>query len=862
MTSLGWAQCNYSLEMNDSFGDGWNGAEVVITVDGVATPYTFTTGLQQIDPVPVVAGNTIELNYTAGGSFPNEVSFLLLDSDGAVVFDNSTGALTADPSVVDFTGTASCPSCGAVSSVTTSNLTGMGVTLDYTAGAGNDSYLVEVYASGESAANGDTPVFSDPAVTTTAVNVSGLMAETAYDAYITGNCSTQGATSAIAGPIAFTTLCATIDAPYIQTFDTFTTGTLQDNLEGETNDCWTSPATTSDPQWAADTDGTGSSNTGPNSGSGGTGAYVYLETSGGAAGDQHVLISPQINLNTLTTPQLAFEYHMYGNNMGTLSVEIESGGITQQVWSLSGEQQTDTADAYITATVDLVGYTGVVQFRIVGTRGGGFRGDMAVDNFEIREAPACGDVSQVQTSGVTENSFDISYTTGNNNDDFLVEVYAAGESAAGGNTAVFTTNTAATFVSVSGLSPQTSYDIYVQGSCSGVATVLEGPASVTTLCAAFGLPFLETFAASSTPACWETSGSEPWNYSVSAGWAAAAATDHTPGGGTNYAWIDGSVPNGPNQISSLTTPFVDVSSLSEPTLRFFLYSVNADEPNSYNTLDVEVWDGSAWNNVLTNQADTGGWAEQLIPLDNLTITGPVQVRFTVAENAPGQPFYNDILIDDVELLERPVDNDDCATATVMTAPDAGAPSSEMATTIGATDSGAMNPCGATILQDVWFEVDLPVNGEYSITTTGNVGFAVYVNGCTALDTPPGGNGCGAANNIQNYSAGLHLIQAWTPVGGMPEDFTITVDLVQTLGDADVTAAGFNFFPNPTTGEVNLNAAGRIGTVSVMNMLGQTVATQQIDATTGSMDISALAAGTYFMQASVDGTIVTKRIVKQ
>ena len=32
--------CNYSLLVEDSFGDGWNGNTVTINVDGVSTDYT------------------------------------------------------------------------------------------------------------------------------------------------------------------------------------------------------------------------------------------------------------------------------------------------------------------------------------------------------------------------------------------------------------------------------------------------------------------------------------------------------------------------------------------------------------------------------------------------------------------------------------------------------------------------------------------------------------------------------------------------------------------------------------------------------------------------------------------------------
>ncbi|MFO8086394.1 MAG: hypothetical protein R6T91_01135, partial [Bacteroidales bacterium] len=41
-----WAQCTHTLEMFDSYGDGWNGASVTVNVNGspVLTNHTLSTG--------------------------------------------------------------------------------------------------------------------------------------------------------------------------------------------------------------------------------------------------------------------------------------------------------------------------------------------------------------------------------------------------------------------------------------------------------------------------------------------------------------------------------------------------------------------------------------------------------------------------------------------------------------------------------------------------------------------------------------------------------------------------------------------------------------------------------------------------
>jgi hypothetical protein len=70
------------------------------------------------------------------------------------------------------------------------------------------------------------------------------------------------------------------------------------------------------------------------------------------------------------------------------------------------------------------------------------------------------------------------------------------------------------------------------------------------------LPFVEDFASSSTPLEWINTGPEFWLFSTNAGFDAALAGDHTPGGGTNYAWIDGSFGVDANALITLILTLV------------------------------------------------------------------------------------------------------------------------------------------------------------------------------------------------------------------------------------------------------------------------------------------------------------------
>jgi len=83
-----------------------------------------------------------------------------------------------------------------------------------------------------------------------------------------------------------------------------------------------------------------------------------------------------------------------------------------------------------------------------------------------------------------------------------------------------------------------------------------------------------------------------------------------------------------------------------------------------------------------------------------------------------------------------------------------------------------------------------------------------------------------------------------------------------IGVADNTIEGFSYYPNPANDTINLNAQGNIGTVTIFNILGQTVVDQNIDATSTQINVSNLSMGTYVMKVSVDGQVGTYKVIKR
>ncbi|XP_066300036.1 MAM and LDL-receptor class A domain-containing protein 1-like [Branchiostoma lanceolatum] len=136
--------------------------------------------------------------------------------------------------------------------------------------------------------------------------------------------------------------------------------------------------------WTWATGNTGTTNTGPDDDHSlgtGFGHYMYIETSSPRApGDAALLASPEF---PATNQQhcLHFYHHMYGQNIGTLNVFIQTGStLGSAVWSLSGDQGNQWNPAEVT-------FTAAAAFKVVfeGVRGQSFRGDIAIDDVAWRD---------------------------------------------------------------------------------------------------------------------------------------------------------------------------------------------------------------------------------------------------------------------------------------------------------------------------------------------------------------------------------------------------------------------------------------------------------------------------------------------
>lgn len=123
-----------------------------------------------------------------------------------------------------------------------------------------------------------------------------------------------------------------------------------------------------DPPWAftRQNGATPSADTGPSAGpAGGSGWYYFAETSGRQLNDLYTLAYDGTACSSIGS--VAWQYHMSGRNMGSLSL-VDAGGTT--LWTRSGDQGSSWLQA------DVSFFSSAFQFQYL--RGNGFRGDASV----------------------------------------------------------------------------------------------------------------------------------------------------------------------------------------------------------------------------------------------------------------------------------------------------------------------------------------------------------------------------------------------------------------------------------------------------------------------------------------------------
>jgi hypothetical protein len=630
------------------------------------------------------------------------------------------------------------PNCLPVTTVVLSGLTATSVDVAWTAGGPETVWDIEVVEAGNAPTG--TPTYDDIANPFT---VSGLNSTTTYTIYVRGDCAMDNTTdvSIWTSSGSFLTPCIAIT----------TFPACEDFATAGIPNCWemTGPAV-----WEFNTNAAYGAAVADDHTLGGATNYAWMDGSDAAPGNLYELITPQYDISLLTNPYLA--YWVFSNNIdnpgdnNTLYVEMNDGTAWVPVETITGDNPN-----WIEYGVDVNaagGVTGnIVQFKFIFESTAAtddFFNDILIDDVCMNEAPSCPTPSSLVASAITATTADMDFNYSGAGTEFIVEYGPIGFIPGTGAGIEITVNTPPPFT-ITGLPSSSDLQIFVKEVCApGDESDYAGPATIQTACVAIStFPACEEFPAG-IPNCWSVTGPATWEFSTNAAYGAAAAQDHTAGGGTNYAWMDGS-DAAPGNLYELLTPLYDVTSLNAPYLSYWVYTNNVDNPGDNNTLTVELWDGANWVVAETIQGDNENWIEYTVDVNQIaTVTGDIQFKFVFQSTTAGagDDFFNDILIDDVCLKELPLND---IGVTEMMAPTSG--------------------CGLG-LEDISVEIS-----NLGFNTQGGFFVGYSVNGVVQTALPDGfisNNIVSGATEAYTFTTqydfstfGTYTVKAWTELAG-------------------------------------------------------------------------------------------------
>jgi len=396
----GSPNCGESFDdANDSLRiEHWNGSQWVtnVTYGAGSTPTTFTW-----DSLTVPAGNQdFKLRFS-------HVNSINSPGDGNWNIDSFSVKLDTSGCIAPVT-----VSAGNVSNNTASiNWTPL-VT-------GTQGWKIQWGPSGFSPGSGDSTITAQKPYALT-----GLNSNTSYDVYVANICS-SGDTSSYSNPLTFTTECDVNGTPYTENFEqsTWTPGPNgnNDNAGNTIGNCWTRdphPSETNNYDvfhWGPQSNGTQTGSTGPDfDHTTGNGDFIYTEGSNYNSGDTAYITSPSIDLSSLSNPTAGFWYHMHGNDVGTLMLQVSNdGGNTWNTeFSLTGEQQNENETPWLQQVVDLSAYTNqTIMVRFAGANSGN-NGDMAIDDLVIDDN-LCAAPYNLAISNASDSTADVSWNANN-----------------------------------------------------------------------------------------------------------------------------------------------------------------------------------------------------------------------------------------------------------------------------------------------------------------------------------------------------------------------------------------------------------------------------------------------------------------
>jgi hypothetical protein len=341
-------------------------------------------------------------------------------------------------------------------------------TITFNPHASNTSYVVEWGPCGYTPGTGTMPTMT---ATNDTVTITGLNSNTCYDFYVYGNCSGTVSPTGV-GPASTTTLCQAATIPYSDDFQNWsTTSPLP---------CWDIDNGTQTVQLYTDASGNNSMR------------WYYW---GWTSGNTGIATSRPVYISSAAT--VAFDwshsnqyYTSYDDKM-VLRVREENSSNWDTVVYLNGQSfgssgaATTTPGSFVNEyhylDTSYIGHNVIFEF----FGASGFGPDVFIDNFNVDFVPTCPDPVLTNT-GWTASSGTFSWAspTGSTPLGSTIIWGPQGFYSGTGTPGTWVHNVSSPYT-ISGLSPNTFYDVYVIDSCGGNDfSGMVGPVTFKTDCLA------------------------------------------------------------------------------------------------------------------------------------------------------------------------------------------------------------------------------------------------------------------------------------------------------------------------------------------------------------------------------------------
>jgi hypothetical protein len=116
----------------------------------------------------------------------------------------------------------------------------------------------------------------------------------------------------------------------------------------------------------------------------------------------------------------------------------------------------------------------------------------------------------------------------------------------------------------------------------------------------------------------------------------------------------------------------------------------------------------------------------------------------------------------------------------------------------------------------------------------------------------------AISTVLTNGATYYAVSFSSGCASSPLAVTVTV----TLGVNGFDEASFSFYPNPTTGILNISYSDEITNVTVINLLGQIILTKQTNFNQVEVDLTSLPSAAYFVKVVANGKTKVIKVIKK